>query len=170
MKTLLLCTLSFAIIFSACQDNGHAPQNDTKHTDGSFFNGSWTYRSLFNDTAWQTDFDSLEFAAAIMDLKTTGKDSITGLLYWSQNPTQGLKISGRYYYNDSTTCYYLVGVGDSSLGTPGWQYDYQGYIVPHWSFGVNQVDALVGSVARFKPHNGEPAGVVASTYMVRRSK
>jgi hypothetical protein len=170
MKKYFLRTIFLAIIFSACSnnDNKQPKNNTTGRIDGKYFNGSWTYRSLLNDTAWQTDFDSLAFAAAIMDLKTIGKDSISGTLYWATNPNQGLNITGNYYYNDTITCYTLVGLGDSSLGTPGWQYDYQGYIVPKWSFGVDQADVLVGSVARAKPHNGEPAGIVATTYMVRR--
>ena len=166
---LLYAFLFIAVVLTAC-NNEQANNKPANKINGSFLNGSWTYRSLLNDTAWQTDFDSLEFAAAIMDLKKMGNDSVSGLLYWSQNPYQGLKITGKYYYNDTVTCYSLVGVGDSSLGTAGWQYNYQGYVVPHWSLGVNQADVLVGSTVRAKPHSGEPAGIVATTYMVRRSK
>jgi len=170
MKRFFYCALIFAAVAIACNSNSINDQPVSGYPgriDGKFLNGTWTYRSLFNDTAWQTEFDSLAFAAALMDLKTFGTDSISGIIYWAKDPDQGLKIKGRYFYNDSVTCYTLVGIGDSSLGTAGWQYDYQGYIVPEWSFAVKQVDALVGSVARAKPHSGEPAGVVASTYMVR---
>jgi len=103
-----------------------------------------------------------------MDLKTVGKDSISGILYWAENPKQGLNIKGRFYYQDSTTCYSLIGSGSVALGTPGWQYDYKGYIVSKWPNGIKQADVLVGSTIRAKPHNGAPAGVVATTYMVRR--
>jgi hypothetical protein len=170
MKKYLFSALFLAIIFSACNNNdGKQPENNTKgRIDGNYFNGSWAYRSLFNFPTLDSGFNSLGFAAAIMDLKTFGKDSISGTLYWATDPNQGLNITGNYYYNDTVTCYSLVGIGDSSLGTPGWQYDYQGYIVPKWSFGVDQADVLVGSVARPKPHSGEPAGIVATTYMVRR--
>jgi hypothetical protein len=163
----------YMLIIIACSTGcniDQASKDHSSHINGTFLNGSWTYRSLLNDTAWQTDFDSLEFAAAIMQLKPVGNDSVSGLLYWSQNPYQGLNITGKYFYNDTTLCYSLVGIGDSSLGTAGWQYNYQGYAVPHWAPGVNQVDALVGSTVRAKPHSGEPAGIVATTYMVRRSK
>jgi hypothetical protein len=170
MKQLFFyATIIFATAFAACntdQTSGHVNEK----VDGTFLNGTWTYRSLLNDTAWQTDFDSLEFAAAIMGLKPAGKDSVSGLLYWAENPYQGLKITGKYFYDDTTLCYSLTGVGDKSLGTEGWQYNYQGYVVPHWAVGVNQADVLVGSTVRAKPHSGEPAGIVATTYMVRRSK
>jgi hypothetical protein len=171
MKNFFVCTVLLTVIFFACNnDKDKKPDNNnTGRIDGSFFNGSWTYRSLLNDPDWQQDFDSLEFASAIMDLTTSG-DSISGILYWATDPKQGLNITGNFYYNDSVTCYSLTGIGDSSLGTTGWQYDYQGYIVPKWSFGVDQADVLVGSVARAKPHGSGKAGLVASTYMVRRKQ
>lgn len=170
MKKILLASTLLALLFAACNEGGKTPDNTAGRIDGKFINGSWTYRSLLNDTAWQEDFDSLAFAAAIMNLKIVGKDSITGTILWNTAPPDaGLKISGHYYYDGNITCYSLTGVGDSAMGTAGWQYDYQGYIVPKWSFGVNQADVLVGSVARAKPHSGEPAGLVATTYMVRRS-
>jgi hypothetical protein len=169
MRRLFFCA-AIAVTIISCTDVNTPPQppDHSNNINGDFLNGSWTYRSLLNDTAWQTDFDSLAFAAAIMQLKTSGTDSINGLLYWQQNPTQGLAIKGTYSYSGNVTCFSLVGVGDSAMGTAGWQYNYQGYIVPKWKEGVNQTDALVGSVVRAKPHSGEPAGIVASIYMVRR--
>ena len=49
-----------------------------------------------------------------------------------------------------------------------WVYDYDGYLVPHWPNGVDQIPAIVGSVIRTIPHSGSqpgtisPAGVVSS--------
>jgi len=37
-----------------------------------------------------------------------------------------------------------------------------------WPNGIDQVPALVGSVIRAKPHNGSPAGVVASFIAVKQ--
>lgn len=150
-----------------------------KHTiNGDIITGKWTYRSLLNGKNVNTDFDSLAFAAATMEMKTHGKDSISGTIYWfldSLNTIkQGLVLSGTYFYNDTTTCYFLQGMGDSALLTTGWQYNYQGYAVPKWPEGVNQATVLVGSVVRVKKHscdslgnNCHPAGVVASTYIVK---
>jgi hypothetical protein len=61
-----------------------------------------------------------------------------------------------------------------------WVYDYDGYLVPAWPNGVQQVPAVIGSVVRTVPHSGgapkgggpppiNPAGVVASFYAVRAS-
>jgi hypothetical protein len=180
MKKYFTAPFFLVIIFLACLSNANdkgrinpnqnkqEEEKSTSRTDGNFFNGSWTYRSLLNDADWNLPFDELKFASAIMDLKTIGKDSISGILYWADNPKQGLNITGKFYYQDTTTCYSLIGTGTAALGTPGWQYDYKGYIVPKWINGVKQADVLVGSTMRAKPHNGAPAGVVATTYMVRR--
>jgi hypothetical protein len=180
MKKYFLAPFSLGIIVLAFLSNYNVSNNvslkekakqgndTTGRIAGSFFNGSWTYRSLLNDTNWKLSFDQLRFASAVMDLKTFGKDSISGILYWAKNPTQGLMITGKYYYQDAITCYSLVGTGTAALGTPGWQYDYKGYIAPQWSNGVKQADVLVGNTIRVKPHNGAPAGQVATTYMVRR--
>jgi hypothetical protein len=182
MNKYFLAPVLLIIIFLVCL--GNAKDKETENLkekiqpesnlpgriDGKFFNGSWTYRSLLNDADWKLSFDRLQFASAIMDLKTFGKDSISGILYWSDNPKRGLNIKGKYYYQDTITCYSLVGTGTTALGTSGWQYDYKGSIVPQWPNGVKQADALVGSTVRTKPHNGAAAGFVATTYMVRRSK
>lgn len=175
MKRILNLLVPFA---SACLLYACNCKQPKPTINGEVFNGKWTYRSLLNGTNVNTDFDSLAFAAATMELKTSGKDSIHGTIYWfldSLNTIkQGLVLSGTYFYNDTTTCYFLQGMGDSALLTPGWQYNYQGYVVPKWPEGINQATVLVGSVVRVKKHscdslgnNCHPAGVVASTYTVK---
>lgn len=175
MKRILTILIPFAAscLLYACNCKKSKPT-----IDGNIITGKWTYRSLLNGKNVNTDFDSLAFAAANMELKTFGKDSIRGTIYWfldSLNTIkQGLVLSGNYFYNDTTTCYFLQGMGDSALLTPGWQYNYQGYVVPKWPEGINQATVLVGSVVRVKKHscdsqgnNCHPAGVVASTYIVK---
>jgi hypothetical protein len=46
-------------------------------------------------------------------------------------------------------------------------YDYDGVLAYHWPDGVNQTPAIVGSVIRVKPHDGAPAGYVASFIAVK---
>uniref|UniRef100_UPI0040475111 hypothetical protein n=1 Tax=Roseivirga sp. TaxID=1964215 RepID=UPI0040475111 len=48
-----------------------------------------------------------------------------------------------------------------------WVYDYNGYYIPNWVEGVNQIPAIVGSVIRTEPHGQAKAGVVASFIMVK---
>jgi hypothetical protein len=56
----------------------------------------------------------------------------------------------------------MVGLGVAGTKTDGWRYDYQCWPAYEWPNGVNQVPSLVGTTIRVVPHNGEPAGVVAS--------
>jgi hypothetical protein len=62
----------------------------------------------------------------------------------------------------------IVGTGRRGTGTEGWEYDYHGQLAYQWPNGVNQVPALVGSVIRAKPHDGAPAGYVASFIAVKQ--
>ncbi|WP_162561114.1 hypothetical protein [Methylobacterium terrae] len=63
----------------------------------------------------------------------------------------------------------LVGLGRDATPTAGWQYDYRFAPAHRWPNGVNQVPALVGTVIRAKPHDGAPAGTVASFIAVRQA-
>jgi hypothetical protein len=173
-----IITTSFAVItllLFACNNGG----NEKPVPDGKVFNGKWTYRSLLNSSDVNADFDSLEFAAATINLSYFGRDSLKGQILWAMDSAgtifNGLNLTGTCYYNDTTLCYFLEGFGDSTLGTAGWQYNYQGYLVPRWPEGVDQAGVLTGSVVRVKKHscdslgnNCHPAGLVATTYMVKQ--
>jgi hypothetical protein len=174
MKNILIAFIAITIISVACNNN-----KNTIHQSNNLFIGKWTYRSLLNNKNVNADFDSLEFAAATVSLSIVGTDSLKGQILWAMDSAgtifNGLNLAGKYFYNDSTVCYFIEGVGDSTLGTQGWQYNYQGYTVPRWSDGVDQATVLVGSVVRVKKHscdsagnNCSPAGLVASTYMVKQ--
>lgn len=173
MKQSIVIIISYVLLCSACNNKSTSTQ------DGAVINGTWTYRSLLNGTHVNTDFDSLAFAAATMDLKTWGTDSITGEIYWfldsANTIKQGLTLNGTYFYNDTTLCYFMEGIGNAELKTEGWQYNYQGYFVPKWVDGVDQASVLVGSVVRVKKHscdslgnNCHLPGLVASTYIVKQ--
>jgi hypothetical protein len=171
---LIFCLLSSCIIVASCNDR------NTENSAGNSLNGKWTYRSLLNSKDVNTSFNDLEFAAATITLNTYSADSVKGKILWAMDSAgtvfNGLNLSGKYFaIGDSTIGYFLEGIGDSTLDTKGWQYNYQGYVVPHWSNGVNQAAVLVGSVVRVKKHscdssgnNCSPAGVVATTYMVKK--
>lgn len=171
MKVILTVLTGIIILLAAC--------NNKPVPDGKIFNGKWTYRSLFNNPDVNADFDSLAFAAATINLTAVGPDSLQGQILWAMDSAgtifNGLNLVGKYFYNDTTLCYFIEGFGDSTLGTAGWQYNYQGYLVPRWADGVNQATVLTGSVVRVKKHscdslgnNCSPAGVVATTYMVKQ--
>ncbi|MFI5142310.1 MAG: hypothetical protein ACHQII_08135, partial [Bacteroidia bacterium] len=80
-----------------------------------------------------------------------------------------LIITGKIYYcNSAISNFELQGNGIEGTSTNGWIYNYYGFIVPEWKQGVNQVDAVVGSVVRTVDHGQSKAGKVASFYLVRR--
>jgi hypothetical protein len=63
---------------------------------------------------------------------------------------------------------FVIGTGRAGTKTENWEYDYKATTTPKWPNGVNQVPTLVGTVIRAKPHNGAPAGVVASFIAIKR--
>ena len=62
----------------------------------------------------------------------------------------------------------IRGIGRPNTGTAHWEYDYHGQLAYRWPHGVNQRPAIVGNVFRAKPHDGAPAGVVASFIAVKQ--
>ncbi|WP_081698650.1 hypothetical protein [Limimaricola cinnabarinus] len=124
--------------------------------------GTWVYRSLLNDPDPSTVFNDLAFGLGQLNLALEG-DILTGTLGgsgWS------LALTGAVKSGDPT---HLRFQGRGEIGGETWVYDYLCYSVPDWSHGIEQRDALVGSVIRTEPHsNGQAeAGFSASFYAVR---
>jgi len=160
--------MTSTVIFS-CNDktNKTQPTNQSSSSDKTFIGGEWTYRSMLNNPIDTIPFNNLEFATAIMQLSTYDNDSISGIL--DMGSSGKLIMKGKiYYYNTNISNFELQGDGVKETNTQGWIYNYYGFIVPKWKQGVNQVDALVGSVVRSVDHGQAKAGKVASFYMVRR--
>ena len=85
-------------------------------------------------------------------------------------PGWSLALKGaRQYGNPMHARFQGVGIVNGEQ----WIYDYDGYLVPDWPNGVDQIPAIVGSVIRTIPHSGgqpgtvNPAGVVCSFYAVK---
>jgi hypothetical protein len=127
----------------------------------------WTYRSFINNPASiEGDADKLMallFAEATMIFqKAPQPGTVKGLL--DMGGGYFLDLTGTYtaasgVYPATTS---IIGAGRDGTPTAGWEYDYQGFVVPSWPKAINQVPAFVGSVIRAKPHNGGKAGVTAS--------
>ena len=142
----------------------------TSHTkpmqfDSKYFDGNWTYRSLRN-LPINTPFGDLQFATATMRFNKHAGDSIFGVL--DMGPGNALILKGKLTTSNGSTTFYIQGIGVPNSSTANWEYDYQGYVVPKWKNGIQQVDACVGSVIRAKPHGNAKAGETASFYMVRQ--
>jgi hypothetical protein len=137
--------------------------------------GKWTYRSFHNNPAPVTDDEktaaekalALIFAEAVFTFEIPTSTTLKGAIDW---PGGGLDLQGTIQPDPAggAPVVTIVGTGRPGTGTAGWEYDYHGQLAHQWPNGVGQVPALVGTVIRAKPHNGAPAGYVASFIAVKR--
>jgi hypothetical protein len=79
-----------------------------------------------------------------------------------------LDLKGTQSAKGGQTHLAIAGIGRAGTPTEGWEYDYNCQTGFAWPNGVNQIASLLGTVIRAKPHNGSPAGVVASFIAVRQ--
>jgi hypothetical protein len=132
--------------------------------------GKWTYRSFHNRAALVDRVAEaalkLIFAEAVFTFALSDPTTLKGAIDWDGG---GLDIWGAVApaTADAPLSVALVGSGRANTDTAGWEYDYRGALAYEWPNGVNQVPALVGTVIRAKPHNGAPAGYVASFVAVK---
>ncbi len=140
-------------------------------SDPSTLAGKWTYRSFRNDPA-PTDGDpqklaALLFAEATFTFELPSPGTLKGAIDWEGG---GLDLQGsvRSDAGGEGMIVEIVGTGRANTSTYGWEYDYYGQLAHKWPNGVDQIPALVGTVIRAKPHNGAPAGYVASFIAVKQ--
>ena len=131
------------------------------------FVGTWAYRSFLNDADVNKAFNDLEFGRGTIVIEEAPMQSLKGTI---GGPTWSLTLKGARAYGNPMHARFQ-GVGQ--VKGEQWIYDYEGYLVPDWPNGVDQIAAIVGSVIRTRPHSGDqpgtvnPAGVVASFYAVK---
>jgi hypothetical protein len=130
------------------------------------FVGHWTYRSFINNPDITQDFNNLEFGRGELVIEEFVPGTFAGRLIFGD--TYQFKLSGSSSFGNPFTVRFQ-GVGDTA-DSQGQIYDYVGYLVPVWPNGINQRPALVGSIVRTVPHNGDraKAGVVASWIALKR--
>jgi hypothetical protein len=118
--------------------------------------GKWAYRSYLNQP------DQPVFGQGVMTFEELGPDMFSGTLDMGGGYVmnlQGVEFQARA---GEPPAIQIVGIGVAGTPTAGWRYDYQCWPAYEWPNGVDQVPSLVGTTIRVVPHNGEPAGVVAS--------
>jgi hypothetical protein len=109
---------------------------------------------------------ALIFAEAVFTLETPSSTTLKGAIDW---PGGGLDLQGTIQPgSDGEPMVEIVGTGRPGTGTAGWEYDYHGQLAYQWPNGLNQLPAIVGNVIRAKPHDGAPAGYVASFIAVKQ--
>ncbi|UII33603.1 hypothetical protein LVD17_07195 [Fulvivirga ulvae] len=123
---------------------------------------TWTYRSFMNDADQNTTPDDLLFGQGKMIFEQSPIGKVNGYFDFGE---ARLNFRGYITYGNPFTLRYQ-GTGINGTVTEGWVYDYLGYYIPYWPNGIDQVDAIAGSVIRTAPHsNGQAkAGLVASFY------
>jgi hypothetical protein len=139
--------------------------------DGADVSGKWTYRSFINipdlvggdpQKALNLIFGEGVFSFAVSASKLSGTlDLGSGFVLDLQGTVQAAGA-------DAPLTFAIAGLGRANTPTAGWEYDYRAYVAYRWPNGVDQVPALVGSVIRAKPHDGAPAGFVASFIAVKQ--
>lgn len=134
--------------------------------------GTWTYRSFLNNpelTGGDPEkLTALLFAEGTWTAEDAAPDVFQGQLSFGANSVMDLSgvITPATDVNGAHV--HIVGKGRPGTSTEYLFYDYDGSLTEHWPNGVNQVAAITGSVIRVKPHDGQPAGLVASFIAVRR--
>ncbi len=129
--------------------------------------GSWIYRSLRNSKTLATPFNDLRFGAGIIEFNNISDDRISdSTLDMGGGYTLAL---GGEIIRQGEFIYSLSWRGEGVAGTPteNWIYDYKAYIAPTWDEATDRTLILVGTVMRTVPHNGAPAGVTGTFYMVK---
>ncbi|TLY49892.1 MAG: hypothetical protein E6K53_12245 [Gammaproteobacteria bacterium] len=135
------------------------------------FAGTWIYRSFLNKPVL-TDGDpeklaALLFAEATWTVKDAAANVFDGELSFGPNNVMDLNGVITPGQNDTAAHVHIIGKGRPGTSTEHLFYDYDASLTEQWPNGVNQVPAITGSVIRVKPHDGQPAGVVASFIAVK---
>lgn len=125
--------------------------------------GTWAYRSYLNQA------DQRVFGGGIFTFETPTPTTLTGTLVMGPRLVLDLQGTITPAAADSPLTVEIRGFGrpGSDSDTKDWEYDYHASLAFHWPAGVGQVQSLVGSVLRAKPHGDNPAGVTASFIAVR---
>jgi hypothetical protein len=139
----------------------------------SMLNGKWTYRSFLNkpDMVGNDPNKALAliFGEGILSINVTDEATLRAVLDFGG--ASAMDLVGTIFGGSAITPEVLIitGTGREGTNTAKWVYQYQGYVVPSWPQGVNQVPAIVGTVVRTIPHGSGPAGVVASFVIVKQT-
>ncbi len=138
----------------------------------SFLSGSWTYRSYLNDPA-PIGGDANKALALLFgegQLTFTGGADPNFKAVLDFGGGAAMDLSGVVVGGNAIAPQVLLitGTGREGTSTAKWVYQYQGYVVPDWPQGVDQVPAIVGTVVRTIAHGSGAAGVVVSFIAVKQ--
>lgn len=134
--------------------------------------GIWTYRSFINNPV---PVDTPDQAMALIfgggDLTISAASPETGFraeLSFGGDAVMDLVGDVADGDGDRPLVANVKGRGRAGSPIADFAYDYVFYAVPAWPAGINQRQALVGTVIRAADHGSAKKGVTASTITVRR--
>jgi Raf kinase inhibitor-like YbhB/YbcL family protein len=130
----------------------------------SDYSGLWTYRLFDPSATWdkipQKERDLILADGFVFNFRTPTSTTLEGTFESRDGglPLLNLRGTVRPGVGDEPASFDIVGTGRSDSGTADWEYHYHGHLIRKWPHVVDQRPALVGSVIRVKPHNGQPGG------------
>jgi hypothetical protein len=134
--------------------------------------GKWTYRSFVNSTDLvggdPNKAVALIFGEGVYTFETPSGDALRGTFDMGGGYVLDLNGTIHSPTPDSPGTVEIAGIGRNGTPTAGWEYDYYGYTNHDWPNAINKKPTLVGTVIRAKPHDGAPAGFVASFVAVKQ--
>ncbi len=135
--------------------------------------GNWTYRSFYNNPDMVGDDPEkalqLIFGEGHLSFTSHNKPIFKAVLDFGGGAAMdlfGILIDAS---GINPQLLQITGTGREGTSTAKWVYQYQGYVVPNWAEGVNQIPAIVGTVIRTIPHGSGSAGIVVSFIAVKHS-
>lgn len=121
------------------------------------FAGDWTYRSFDSNPKHIPSWDDLKYGEGTLRIDAAPFGVFAGEL--SLQTGASLTLNGTVSHGYPQMLQYRgTGIGPKAAG---WIYDYTGFLVPQWLNGVDQRPAIIGTLVRTNPHNGQAAGYVA---------
>jgi hypothetical protein len=145
----------------------HQRERRSMATILSPLSGTWTYRSFRNDPDHENDINRLLYGEGDLIVEEAPMGAFAGRLMLGSD--YQLDLRGFASYGLPFTVRFQ-GVGTAGSKAEGWIYDYMAFVVPDWPNGVDQIPAMVGSNIRTVPHDGSPAGLVASWIALKQDE
>lgn len=176
IRVVLIVLATFFVAVTTLQTTTQAQKSRAKSgPTANPFSGHWTYRSFRNDPTPVGDVEKdpsklvkLLFAEGELVLEDITDGSVKGTLQFDATSVMDLTGEITPAHAGAPAHIHINGKGRPGTLTEKYFYDYDGSLAYHWPNGVNQTPAIVGSVIRVKPHDGAPAGYVASFIAVKR--
>ncbi|HEX6375807.1 MAG TPA: hypothetical protein VFZ91_08795 [Allosphingosinicella sp.] len=134
--------------------------------------GEWTYRSFVNDPDSVGDDPqaalNLIFGEGELTIAAADRGGFRAALSFGGKAVMDLVGSFTPAGRGGPATVAARGTGRRGSGIEDYVYDYIFFAVPPWQDGVDQRQALVGTVMRAADHGTAKKGYVASTITVRR--